>query len=60
MAGRKRSRNFSGAAYAPSPPQIPATANLDVDYLPHVASNDVYIAGEPADAGASVAVDPES
>jgi hypothetical protein len=60
MAGRKRSRNFSGAASALSPPQIPATANLGVDYLPHVASNDVYIAGEPVDAGASVAADPES
>jgi hypothetical protein len=50
MARRKRSQNFSGAAYAPSPRQIPATANLDEDYLPHVASNNVYNAREPEDA----------
>jgi hypothetical protein len=34
----------------PSPPQVPALANMNVDDYPPSANNDVEMAGKPADA----------
>ncbi len=63
MAGRKRRQNFSGerktigASHADA--QVQATANLDVDDIPPLSSNDVDVTGEPADARSKRRCGPE-